>query len=80
MGREKCKDLLQKLEWRNMLPFYNLLDGTLKLVDYSIFDNLSDNDIDEYLSKFTIQDNSIADVDVSTNEKCSKVEVSGDDD
>ena len=80
MDREKCKDLLQKLEWKNMLPFDNLRDGTLKLVDYSIFDNLSNDDINEYLSKFTIQDDSIADIDVSTNEKCSKMEVSGDND
>ena len=50
MDRETCKSILVKLEWKNMLPFYNLYDGTYKLVEYSIFNNLSDKDINDYLS------------------------------
>ena len=53
MDSKTCMNILEKLEWRNMIPYDNLYNGTPKLVDYSIFNNLSEKDICDIISSFS---------------------------
>ena len=78
MDRQTCKNILEKLEWKNMLPYNNLHDGTAKLAEYSIFNVLSEGDIDSLLSSSQITNDSSLEDDLLLNEKSTKTELCSD--
>ena len=62
MDRQSCIDILEKLEWRTIIPYENIPDGTYKLAEYSIFGNLSEEYMCDVLSRFPLEPPTDSDV------------------
>ena len=53
MDQQSLLSVLEKLEWKSLLPYEYIPDGTTRLVKYSIFNNLSEKDIYDITSEFS---------------------------
>lgn len=63
MDPDACKCVLKKLKWKTLIPFESNDSDTSSLVDYSIFEDMSSEEISELDEKYSLQSDEMSKID-----------------